>query len=193
MLSDCCLHTCVQNTFAFQLQSSSGWHIPLFAKLSALLAQETTKSHHYLDYIMGPPTHAACPRYSDWDVYTSLALELVHCGTVWVVTKEECRCIDAERKHAMFTVCVSQQHWWSNLLLAVMLAEGGERAGSQCFFYLQDSNTSAVAHTGAAAKWPGSYLIQVSISARCGQHFGICSEYLKCQLVHKKLCNSAEH
>lgn len=26
---------------------------------------------------------------------------------------------------SMFTVCVSQQHWWSDLLLAVMLAEGG--------------------------------------------------------------------
>lgn len=28
-------------------------------------------------------------------------------------------------------------------------------------------------------------LIQVAISARCGQHFGICSEYLGSQLVHK--------
>lgn len=46
------------------------------------------------------------------------------------------------------------------------------------------SNLAAVARSGAAGR-PGSYLIQVSISARCGQHFGICFEYLWRQLVPK--------
>lgn len=29
-----------------------------------------------------------------------------------------------DREACMFTVCVSQQHWWSDLLLAVMLCDG---------------------------------------------------------------------
>lgn len=85
--------------FALQLQSS-GSHVLLLTKLWALLAQETTKSHHYFDYIMGPPTHAACPSYSNWDVYMSQTL--VHCGTVWVITKRSAGvcCWSGERKHA---------------------------------------------------------------------------------------------
>lgn len=86
-----CMHACKH--FAFQLQNS-GWHIQLLlTKLSALLAQNTTKSHHYLDYIIGPPTHAACPRYKDLDVYTSQTLESVHSSAVWVISKKEYRCM----------------------------------------------------------------------------------------------------
>lgn len=64
----CCMHACRTLCFPITELSLAGWHTLVLTKLSALLAQETTKSHHYLDYIMGPPTHAACPRY--WDVYT---------------------------------------------------------------------------------------------------------------------------
>lgn len=107
--------------FALQLQSS-GWHI----LLATLLAQDTTKSHNYLDCIIGPPTHAVCPKYCNWDVNTSQTTELVHCGTVWVITNR------STGVGCMFTVCVSQQHRWSDLLLAVMVAEGGERTVSHC-------------------------------------------------------------
>lgn len=80
----------------------------------------------------------------------------------------------------MFTVCVSQQHWWSDLLLAVMLVKGGgERAGSHC------SCTCRFLTRQLLLVLAGSHLIQVSISAQRGQHFGISCEYLWCQLVHK--------
>lgn len=54
------LRTCT--TLCFPI--TEHWQSLATASLSALLAQEATKSHHYLDYITRPPTHAACPRYS---------------------------------------------------------------------------------------------------------------------------------
>lgn len=39
--------------------------LTLPAPHKALGTPKTTKSHHYLDYITRPPTHAACPRYSN--------------------------------------------------------------------------------------------------------------------------------
>lgn len=62
--------------------------------------KKTTKSHHYLDYIMGPPTHVEWLKYSNRDVYTSQAL--LHCSTVWVISKRSAgvRCRSGERKHA---------------------------------------------------------------------------------------------
>lgn len=70
----------------------------------------------------------------------------------------------AGKKACMFTVCVSQQHWWSDLLLAVMLAKGGERAASR-----RSLNLQVFKHTSCCSHWSsqvaGSYLIQVSISA----------------------------
>ena len=92
-----------------------------------MLAQETTKSHHYLDYIMGPPTHAACPRYSR--VYSSAGAGTTVAALVWVSTKQQCRCVMQDGGHVYMTVCVSQQqqqqHWWSALLLAVTEREVG--------------------------------------------------------------------
>lgn len=173
----CCLHACVQNSslFACQLQNSS-WHILLSKKLYALLAQETTKSHHYLDCIMGPPTHAVCPRYSDRDVYTSQTPDVVHYSTVWDITNRRTGvwCWSG-KKACMITGWVSQQHRWPDLLLAVMVAEGGERAARQSLpLYLQDSNIPDQLFLALERPSdPGSNLIQVSISAWCGQHFGI--------------------
>lgn len=124
LLSSC---MCAEH-FAFQLQSSlrqagmSRSFPSLTQSSQALLAQETTKSHHYLDYIMGPPTHAVCPRYSKLGCFnTSQTLDLVHCGAVWVRTKQDyrCVCVCLEKRACVFTVCVSQQQqqqrWWSDL------------------------------------------------------------------------------
>lgn len=91
----------------------------------------------------------------------------------------------------MFTVCVSQQHWWSDLLLAVMLAGrvGGRWEGVNVQSVVAPVTCRIQTHQLLLApeqpSGPGSHLIQVSISARCGLHFGICREYLGCQLVHK--------
>jgi len=52
-------------SFSLPITDLSGWHVLLLTKARA---QETTKSNHYLDYIMGttdPCMLHACPRYSD--------------------------------------------------------------------------------------------------------------------------------
>lgn len=61
------------------------------------------------------------PDRASGDVYNRQTQKVVHCGgTVWVtITKERsagvgCRC-GVKRKACMFTVCVSQQHPWSEL------------------------------------------------------------------------------
>lgn len=63
------------------------------------------------------------PQILDWDVYTSRTPALVLCGTVRVITNRStgvgCRSGEGAR---MLTVCASQQHRWSDLLLAVMVA-----------------------------------------------------------------------
>lgn len=80
---------------------------------------ESTKSHYYLDYVRGPPTHAACPRYSKVGCLQRAdpwGSTLWHC--VWVTTKEGCRCVmPVWRKwdvhgclQVCVCVCVSQQH-----------------------------------------------------------------------------------
>lgn len=94
--------------------------------------------------------------------------------------------LEVGKKACMFTVCVSQ-HWWSDLLLAVMWAEGVRGVNVQscrcsCTCRIQ---TYQLLLTLEQPSGPGSYVIQVSLSAWCGQHFGICYEYLWCQLVHK--------
>lgn len=118
------LSSCMCAEQCFPITELSGWlacPTPSLTQSSqALLAQETTKSHHYLDYIMGPPTHAACPRYSKLGCFnTSQTLDLVHCGAVWVRTKQDYRCVSLEKRTCVFTVYVSQQQQqqqrWSDL------------------------------------------------------------------------------
>lgn len=67
----------------------------------------------------------------------------------------------------MITLCVSQQHRWSDLILAVMVAEGGERAvRHSLLLYLHDSNIpDQLSLALGQPSDPGSNLIQVSISA----------------------------
>lgn len=124
--------------FALQLQFS-GWRILLLTKLSALLAQETTKSHHYLDYIMGPPTHAACPRYSDRDVYTgqdSWAATLCHCLGHY---QKAVQVYDAGlgRQHACLQYVFPSSTGGQTPLLAVMLAEEGRTCSQSLLLYLR--------------------------------------------------------
>lgn len=71
-----------------------------------------------------------------------------------------------ERQHACLQ-CVSQQHRWSDRLLAVMVAEGGERALSQSLlFYLQDSNTPGKLLLATEQPCdPGSSSFKVSVCA----------------------------
>lgn len=95
------------------------------------------------------------PDTETWDVYSSQTLEfgtLCHC--LGHHHRDEYRCLivsqcqrGGEKKSSVFTVCVSQQlqQCWSDLLLAVVLAQGGKRAASHCSCNLQDSNTPAVA------------------------------------------------
>ena len=182
LLSSC---MCAEH-FAFQLQSSlrqagmSRSFPSLTQSSQALLAQETTKSHHYLDYIMGPPTHAVCPRYSKLGCFnTSQTLDLVHCGAVWVRTKQDYRCVCVcvwKRERAclqcVFPSSSSSSGGGQTSLLAVMLSEGGERAGSHCSCIpaAGTQNAPAVALSGAA-KWLAVTRSKFFISAWCGQHF----------------------
>lgn len=77
------------------------------------------------------------PDTETWDVYSSQTLELgTLCHSLGHNHQYEYRCLILSlcRKESVFTVCVSQQlqHCCSDLLLAVMLAQGGKRAASHC-------------------------------------------------------------
>lgn len=102
-------------------------------KPSTLLGQETTKSHNYLDYIMGPPTHATSPRLAAiLGVYTGQTVEVVHRSTVRVITEGSpgLRCCSGiKKKHACLQFVFPRsiggqtsywQRWW------------GGRADSHC-------------------------------------------------------------
>lgn len=90
----------------------------------------------------------------------------------------------------MFPSSSSSSSGGQTSLLAVMLSEGGERAASHC---------SCIPAAGTQTHqlllslgWPSdqqlpdpSFLLAHDVDSI----FGICFEYLGCQLVHKKLCN----
>lgn len=127
-------------------------HTLLLTKLSALLGQETTKITSLFGLHNGTTDPCCMPQIQQpgcLQQTDSWVGTLCHCLGHYL---KAVQVYDAWKQTAcMFTVCVSQQHRWSDLLLAVMLAgEGGEES---LLLYLQDSNTPAVARPGAA-KWP---------------------------------------
>lgn len=101
-----CLHA---KYFAFQLQHI--WHdIPCSSQSSEQCwdkKQLKKKSHHYLNYIRGPPTHAACPRYGTNHSWVGTV------ATVWVINPTDTCAENQINKNnnqtCMFAVCVSQQ------------------------------------------------------------------------------------
>lgn len=133
---DCSLLACMHNTLLSNYRAL------------ALLAQETTKSHRYLDYIMGPPTHAACmPQI----LFTAARLSSRYTVSLSGSLPKGVQVYDAglakDRKHACLRFPSStggQTSYWQ------WLRWGGERAASRCSCTCRYSNTPAVARTGAA-------------------------------------------
>lgn len=92
-----------------------------------------TKSHHYMNCIIGPQTQILClgclqqPESRFCTLPTGSVAQVYGAG------------LSRER---VFRMRVSQHHWWSDLLLAVMVAAGSERCSQTLVRDQQEPETS---------------------------------------------------
>lgn len=190
---DCCLYT--HGTFLSNYRATAGTsRCPQRPMLCWHKTTSTTTSHRYLDCIIGPPTHAVYPRYCDRDVYTSQTLDLVHCGTVWVITSRSTGVWCWSGKTAcMFTVCFPA----APVVRPLTGSDGGWRGWTctQSVLTLLPAGLKHIRKASArngAAMWPGQQLVQsfcLRMMRTAFRHFLQISGVSTCE---QKLCNSAE-
>lgn len=123
---DCCLHARLQQPNTLLSSYRAVWP----ADFSKTLCTAVTR-YLSIPSLVGlhngttnsccvPLMHSLC----NLVVYTGQTFEWVRCGSVRGHYRNESRCMMSVRCQSVYTFMVSQQHWWSDLLLAAVILRG---------------------------------------------------------------------